>query len=681
MITPGRPGTLRAIVMDFGLARPLGPAREEGFQSRTDANAGAPYFLAPELFGNQKPSIASDIYAFGLIIDEMVTGGGAFAGDSVQQIFSQKLFGEPVDPRKRNPDLPLSWVSVIRRCLHRDPAKRFSSAAEVIAALDDGAKGLTKPLPRWMKPLFVTYRRMPAVRFASGHRRILSFLIGSLVVSVLGAGWLFQPLKTSVVTFQIQNLTGLPDYDDLCAGITREMERRLQSPGDVAVMPFHAPRPKDARLKLDARFSIDGYLQKSGNIVQLSMQVIDNTSRRLVAADDFRNDFDDVLQLQSKMAEDVAEAMRDDVLVPAMKSSRGPLPAIAFILIHKLPFVHKIETGKPPTSSSPAMYYYMRAHNLWEQRGVPSLRASIDVYNKAIGADRNFALAYADLARVECTLLQYNHEPRRRLFESAKAHAILATQKGPNYAETYAALAVIDQLSWNWKSAETNFKRALRINPALADVHRNYGGFLIQFGRFNEGIAEIQKSISLDPYGQLDRVILSTYLYYAGRYAEGVNNLEGFVPESNLTDRYQELALLHTQMALQTGGNQRLELLQQALKETSILAEQESKDVSKPSYSGLSAPLYATIYALQGNRSEALKYLDLLLAGYTAGAVNPLDVADAYVSLGNSEAALTYLRKGVDAKDPELIYLKVEPLLAGLRSNSKYQALVKEAGL
>jgi serine/threonine-protein kinase len=323
---------------------------------------------------------------------------------------------------------------------------------------------------------------------------------------------------------------------------------------------------------------------------------------------------------------------------------------------------------------------YMRAHALWDERNLPALREAADLYQKAIAEDPKFALAYSDLAGVERTLLQFNFAPRAQLLESAKSHALQAVAAGPGYAESYAALAVTNQYAWEWRAADVNYKRAIEINPKLAYVHRWYGGLLVGLGKFDEGIRETQTSAALDPYDLVGHIFLGTYLYYAGRPAEAAALVEGLLAQRDLTVGHNILGYVYAQLALRASGSERIRLLDRALKETDIVAKEDAT-YQKPAYAGVSAPMYALFYALRGDREQAVKYLNLLLPGEKAGAVNPVDIACSYVALGDPTAALDVLKRGMEARDSGLLYMKVDPFLEPLRGTAEFKALIKQAGL
>ena len=220
MIVPRTGGPVRAVVTDFGLAKPDAP--HELFESAPDfEGAGAPYFMAPELIRKQRPGVASDIYALGLLIDEMVTTSRAYSSRSMTALFFDKLHETPVPPSARSPELPPHWERTILRCIEQEPSARFASAAEVAAALENpGLTALAAP----------AVGAVAAGRAEPGRSRLrfpgwgwIAAMIALPTVFVMAA-WAAlarQPVSTSIQISEIENLTARSDYDALSDRVRR----------------------------------------------------------------------------------------------------------------------------------------------------------------------------------------------------------------------------------------------------------------------------------------------------------------------------------------------------------------------------------------------------------------------------------------------------------------------------
>ncbi|HLH01811.1 MAG TPA: protein kinase [Bryobacteraceae bacterium] len=685
MITRGPDGEPRAIVMDFGLTKSF-EASGDLFESRSDFAAGAPFYLAPELVRGEKPSIASDVYALGLIIDEMVTGGGAFTGDTVEAVLYQKLWNEPRDPAERKPGLPPNWCRVIRRALDPDPAKRFPSTQEIMDALDpEMVDSNTRPLPvlyrlqRSMNPRWV---RSNWLRFAKSLRlhKVAAVLVAAAMVSGVAVAYIgTRPVKTSVLIYDFENLTGKPSNDYWSKGTTWEVERQLYDIPGISVSSYHEPRPHNASFHPRERFSIDGYVESDNDITRLAVKVTENATGHILWMNHYDTAASDSLKMQSEIASNAVAAMRDAVLMP--KTEGWSLrPAAIALWLHKLPLVRSAEQGAPPTQSEEAMEAYTRGRALWEERSIASDREAVKQYEKALAADPNFALAEADLAGVYLSLLQFNASPRVPLLEKAKEHAERGVRIGPEYPQTYTSLAAVKQASWDWAGAEKDYLKAIAMNPRIARAHRWYGGFLLQFGRFEEGLKEARLAVDLDPYDVSAKFSLGQYLLYAGKPEEDVRVLEEGLKHKNVAWGHQNLAYAYAYMGAVASGTERRSLLERALREADAVHELEERQLS-PNEVGAATPLYALIYGYLGEQRKAETYTRALRDAEKSGSLEPLDLAYAYVSLKQNGAAIETLKKAVDAKDAAILYMKVDPFFASLRRTPEFRAMLLQTGL
>ncbi len=684
MIVPGPDEVPRAMVMDFGLAKPFKPDYDL-FQSRSDFRAGAPFYLAPELVRGEKPSIASDIYALGLIIDEMVTGGGAFSGETVEGLLYQKLWSDPKDPAERKPGLPQAWCAVIRRCLNRDPARRIAAVNEIICGLtEDPLFSKTIPLP-------LLYRLQNALKVSTRSVRRRPMLVRLCIailtlVAVLGAAGVAtdyiesRPLNTSVLIFEFENLTGKSENNHLSKGTTSEVERLVSYIPGVSVKSFHQPRPKNALFKSNTRFSIDGYLQADRNITRLFVEMTENSTGRIVWMNKYDTTTVNSLQMQDDIASGAVNAMRSVLFVSPTSHGWGFLSKPALFLLRVQESFKPRRVGVPATPSEEAMEAYTRGRALWDERSLASEREAVKQYQKALMADSNFVLAEAELAGVYLSLLQRNVAPRAALLTAAQKHAENAVRKGPEWAQSYTSLAAVRQAQLDWPGAERNYRKALTINPGLARAHRWYGGFLIQFARFDEGLKETRRAIELDPYDYSIQFSLGTYLLYAGKLEEEVNVVRTVLDGHDAPMGHQILGYAYAAMGARSTGNPRKTLLNKALQEAKIVSKSESGKL-KSGQAGQGTAMFALIYALRGDRTKAERYIRTLLDADKSGSLQPIDLVYAYVALGEHRAALDLLKRALEAKDAALLYTRVDPFLDPLRKSDEFKALLSQTGL
>jgi len=576
-------------------------------------------------------------------------------------------------------DLPHAWCRVIRRCLHREPSKRFRSVHEAIETLNPlQAVSNTRPLPffyRFQRALHpgVSGTRRSLQRPRS--RRLIPVLLGLLVVAGGALGYIgSRPITASVLIFEFENLTGQPKNDYLSRGTTWEVERLLYDIPGVTVSSFHGPRPKGLGIRQEARFAIDGYVQADKTITRLLVRVTENSSGRIVWMNKYDTTAMNSLTMQSDIAAGAVTAMRDRVLAPQEPTRFAfvPRPTILLLWLHKLPFFKPV-IGGPPTESQEAMEAYTRGRALWEERSITSDRAAIEEYQRALKLDSRFALAEADLAGVYLSLLQLNVAPRVSMLEAAREHADQAVRLGPEYAQSYTSLAAVQQASWDWKGAEESYRKAISINPKLPRAHRWFGGLLIQFGRFDEGLQETRLAVSLDPYDYSLNLSLATYLLYSGRLGDAAAQIESSLAQRNLAWGHHNLAYVYARQSLLAAGDRKQELAQKALAEADKATSLDGPE--------LTTALYALVYAVKGDRMKANEYLSKLLNASSSGSVNPMDLVQVYSALGERNNALKILSDLVEKKDPGAIYMKVDPFLDPLRQTEQFTRLLSRTGL
>ncbi len=682
MITRGRSGEQRAVVMDFGLAKQF-ETDLELFQSRTDSQVGAPFYLAPEVLRGEKPTAASDIYALGLVIDEMVTSSRAFPGDSLEAVLYEKVWGDPIAPFDRASGIPRGWSTVILRCLNRDPGKRPRTAMQIVSLLEAELPGATRDVPASISSKAL---RTGTTRWAKLRRwyRPRRTTIGVVTASVLVVGTtvpLLWPsdLETSLTVFPIENWTGIPDYEYLCKGTTAEVLRRLIDIPGTQVLRYDEPRSKVPEFVPKTRFSIEGHLQAYQQVRRLSVEVTENGTSRVVWMRDFDTESKDSLHIQDEIATGAVNALREAVLVTPGARNSAAAPFIpAWLSVRNWLWNRRQAVQPAPTRSAVAMEAYMRGHALYEERTTSALKAATVQYQRALQEDPHFALAYADLSAVELARLQRGTGSRAAILDRARSYAEKAVMEGPGYAESYTALAAVRQHAWDWVGADQAYRLAIKTNPKFARAHRWYGGFLIQFGKLDEGLAETRKAIQLDPYDYTGRMILGNYLAFAGRGREGAAHVEQCLREKDLPFGHELLADIYTAIASSATGQERASLLSIALKQADIAASDDRSGNIEPGV-GLAAPMYARIYALMGNRVRAEEFLQKM--GAPSADVSAEDLASVYVALGENERALDVLRRAAAIKDYSLLYLKVDPFLEPLHGSPEFPEILKQVHL
>lgn len=652
MLTDKR-GNTRIVVTDFGLAKVLG-GTSDLFESRLEAQPGSPYFMAPELLAARGTAgIASDIYAFGLILDEMVTASRAFPAGSQAALFYAKLCEGPVRPRQRGLSAP-RWEPVILRCLNNEPARRYQSARAVMADLE---------------------RRRPLGWLVS-RRAVTAGAVGLAIAGILTITASALPPVTTMLVFPIENQTSSGEYSYLCSGTTAELLRRLSKLQNVHIIPYYEPKPTSpARLK--GRFSLHGLMQGYQRQIRLTMQLIDNERGELVWSESFdRQHIDNPLELQSDIALSTVDALTAHALLGQSKDSiwNGAVYSIAQGLRRSLSFQRP---GDPPTVSAAALDLYMRGRHLVDDMSLPSAQAAIQLFENAIAEDPGFALAYSALADVQIVLMEYNYMPDEQCLSRARGFAEQAVRRGPKMPEAHASLAVVEQNSWRWEDSERSYLESLRLNPRFARARRWYAGLILQFGRLEEALEQVRLAMEMDPYDYSAYPGYGLYLFCAGRNDEAIAVLERGLAEKPLLTTRHNLGNVYAKLGSISSGALAARYFQKAMDQADKVAEAESATDGRPRGIGYSDRMYALYFALAGRSADAQPYLEKLTADMETGHTSPVVIAWIHTALGRYESALGLLERALSVRDRKLLNIKVHPLLEPLRNMERFRTVLR----
>jgi TolB-like protein/DNA-binding winged helix-turn-helix (wHTH) protein len=502
-------------------------------------------------------------------------------------------------------------------------------------------------------------------RNSAARRGWIQGLIGGMAIVTVaallqGAGWkqkLFgeaglTPIR-SVAVLPLANLSNDPNQEYFVDGMTDELItdlaqiRALKVVSKTSIMQYkgtRTPLPQIGReLGVDA--VVEGSVLRSGDRVRITAQLIRTATDRHIWAEAYDGDLRDVLSLQAR----VAEAITNQVKLNLTAEESGRL--------------HRASAVNPE-----AFDLYLRGRYAWNQRNVEGFHSAIQFFNQAIDKDANFALAYSGLA--DChTLLALYGEAAGEMTE-AKTAAEKALQLDDTLAEAHTSLAAVKILhDWDWQGAELEFHRALELNPNFAQAHHWYGNLLLgPEGRHEEAIAELQRAQELDPLSPIIKADTGFAYFLAGRYDLALQTYQNVLAANpNFLPVHFYLSLYYRQ----TG-------------EYDLWIKETAENARLAGYPG-SAQAMERLYAQGGFRAviEALATpteSSKLLIGEDHRQGNCAS-AQANAALGRNAAALNALEDCYKWRATALIYLKVDPVWTSLRTEPRFQDLLRRLNL
>jgi serine/threonine protein kinase/tetratricopeptide (TPR) repeat protein len=524
----------QAKILDFGLAKQTPAQAAGGSAALLAATAeqqltspgtalGTVAYMSPEQVRGKELDARTDLFSFGVVLYEMVTGVMPFRGETSGVLSESILNRVPTPPVRLNPEVPTKLEAIIDKSLEKDPEVRYQSAAELRADLRrlrrDTESGRT-PVKTEASPV-----KRPPLRNA-----ILAALALLVVLGIAGVWWLRKApqksasvapgTKTSLAVLPLQNLSGDPANDYFSDGMTEEIGTKLSkiegmriaSPAAAARFKGAPKDPKDMGQELGVQYLLQGSVRKAGDQVRISVQLIDASTGFQTWADDFVGDLKDVFSLQDQTALKIAQALNLK-LTPQEKNA-----------------VQKRYTQNPQAYEA-----YLRGRALVDFIDqTKALEGARTNFEKALQLDPNYAPALAGLSMVEAFYYR-NLDPNEAHLRQARELAERALAIDPQLGEADVAMANVygdmfdyvhaaeksreaatvepdnahawDQLSWalgyqqppDSVGAEKAAREAIRLQPSMFQAHYHLGRALMQQKRFPEAIAALEQAKSISP--------------------------------------------------------------------------------------------------------------------------------------------------------------------------------------
>jgi TolB-like protein/DNA-binding winged helix-turn-helix (wHTH) protein/Flp pilus assembly protein TadD len=455
---------------------------------------------------------------------------------------------------------------------------------------------------------------------------------------------------TSLAVLPLENLSGDTGQEYFADGMTAELITELAKIGSLHVISrTSAMRYKRSRkplveiareLNVDAL--VEGEVLKTDRRLRITAQLIEAATDRHLWAETYERDLRDAVQLQAEVAESIASAIRTKVTPEEHARLAGN---------HRL---------------NPEAYEaYLKGRFFWNKTTASGLRKSIEYFQQAISKEPQYALAYAALADSYEMLGPDDLPPLKDASLKAEAAVRRALELDDSLGEAHTVLAVLMfKVNRDWRGAEREFKRAIELSPGYATAYQRYSTLLSDMGRHEESLRAIHKAQALDPVSPSINGGLGARLLYARRYDEAIEQLRRALemdPNLGLTYRYLG-------WAYEAKGDR----------------EKAIDELRKASLLDARSELLASLahgYALVGHARKAASILKDLEERSRRAYVPPYQFAVVYAGLGRKDRAFEWLAKSCHDRDVHFVFFTVDPDLDNLRSDPRFQDLLRCAGL
>ncbi|NOT60509.1 MAG: protein kinase [Acidobacteria bacterium] len=678
-------------VLDFGLAKMKVSNATTAFSTvhtHPGLVMGTVNYMSPEQARGLETDESTDVFSLGVVAYELLTGRTPFAGATTGDVLAALLEREPPPLHALAPHLPASLPHLINRALAKDCAARYPHCAALLADLkvlqqelelaalmkrsnDTPASAISlslrvghstteksaaaKPLSTNSAPMAVTAAVTKPNIFRRLSQPVRWAAISALVLLLL-AGWALyryvpgQQGKAihSVAVLPFTNVGADPEAEYLSDGLTESLMWNLQHLPALRVMARstvftykgRAVDPREVGEQLKVRALVMGEVKRQASQIIIRVELVDAQDGSRLWGRQFEPRAGNLPAAQSEIAREVAQQL-------GLKLGSGGQRFQA----------------QPDTVNQEAYQLYLQGKYLANQRTAETLQASIEHYQRAIGQDPGYALAHAALAANYSVLPSYSSTSGREAAAAARASAATALALNPQLSEPHSALGYV-WYSWEWDfpQAEQEFQLALRLNPNDATAHRWYAFALAVQGRLEEALQEAQRARELDPlsssnYSGLSRIYCSLDQPEAAlRFVrQGLN-----LALATSFGIHVEVGLVHLQLA---PYDEALAAFRQAV----ALGE----PYEAASYIGLA-------YALSGRRAEAARVLNEV---ERRGGLGCIPIAEIHAALGQRDQAFVWLQRALERREETVVWAKINPRLAGLRQDIRFQQLLRDIGL
>ena len=625
-----------ALVSDFGIAKAMSEAGASAL-TQTGIAIGTLRYMSPEqASGDTEIDTRSDVYSLGCVFYEMLSGSAPFAGVSDRALLARKVT-EPAPQLDGIENVPETVRRAARRALEREPEERYASPGALARALREA----------------VTVEAIAAHARRTRRARTLWGVAAASVVLLLGAGgwWattlVGEPSIELVAVLPLGNATNDPEQDFFVSGLHTDLIQEL-SRADIrvisptSVMQYRgSQRPaSEVASELGVDAIIEGSTSLVGDNVSLDLRLTDGSTNELIWFASFEAGLGDVLGLYADATRAIASRIGVR-LRPEVDAALASAPEV-----------------------SPEVYRaLLQARFHASQVSEAGLTNALDYYEFVLGRDPNNAEALAGVAGVWGARAQNGYVSAAVADEIGEPYLQRALQIDSTLAEVQWTLSARRTWgAWDWAAGERAFRQTLASDPTHSTARAYYSQLLHYLDRDDEAEAEITRAAREDPFNPQIRTLQAMDLTYVHRYQEA----EGVLQEVLGRSPGYGMALTTLRTVYHLTGD-----------------HEEALDMWRASNARDPEALAALDrgYATGGYEGALRGLAEMLIARSDTAHVTPWQIGTLYTRAGDGGLALDYLERALEAHDPNIPYLSVDPIFDYLRSEPRFQALIERLEL
>jgi TolB-like protein/Tfp pilus assembly protein PilF len=512
-------------------------------------------------------------------------------------------------------------------------------------------------------PQALLHRRWPILLGISIDR--FAVMLSIVLIAALGTYFAWSRSRTRpqlssgrlmLAVLPFENLTGDAGQDYFSDGLTEEMisqfgriaPERLGVIARTSVMHYkHTQEPlEQIGRELGVQYVLEGSVRRDADKVRISAQLIQMSDQTHLWARQYDRGMTSLLALQGEIAQEIADE------------------------IHlRLGGDHKqIATDSKPTSS-PSSYeaydLYLKGRYFWNKRTVQGFQQAILYFQQAVAKDPNYARAYAGLADSYALTSSYRFAPQNEFMPKARAAALRALQIDDSLAEAHTSLALITEIyDWDWQTAEREYRRAIQLDANYATAHQWYAEYLSFQGRFDEALQESERARQLDPLSLIIATDNGAILYYSRQYDRAIEQFRAVLEMEPSFPRAHFVLYAYVQKGRFADALADIENWRRTDDAPLTWAEE------------------AYVYGRWGQPEHARRALKKFEELRQERHLDPgQGLLSAYLGMGDKDRVFAVLEKACAERSNVLATLRVEPNYDTLRSDPRFQDLLRRVGL
>jgi eukaryotic-like serine/threonine-protein kinase len=630
----------RAKILDFGLASVAGTDH----LTKTGSTLGTIGYMSPEQAKGEEVDQRSDIFSLGVVLYEMITSKSPFKTDNDAATLRNIIDHEPEPLARYKVDVPAELQRIVSKALAKDTDLRYQHADEMLADLRA-----------------ILQMANPAARSKKPTRNLLLAGGGILIIAAVVFGY-FQLLPKpasgtlkSIAVLPFEDMSPQKDQEYFCDGMTEELIGRLSNirdlrvPSRTSVFLFKG-RTLDIREigdKLKVQTVLEGSVRKAGNQLRITTQLINVADGYHIWSETFDRELKDVFAIQDEIATAIADRLKFTPLGE-----------------------EKAKLVKRPTANVETYNLYLLGEYFFYKYNKGSFDKSLAYFEQAVAKDPSFALGYVGQALCHIDLYIDGFVHYKDSYPQAKAAVTKALELDGNLGKAHAALGRIKLFfEWDMAGAEREFKRAIEISPDNIECLNSYGLYLTIAGKCDEAIAVFMRVVDLDPASPAAIFTLGSWGYYsAGRFDEGiVENKKALSLDPGFENSLWSMAQLYALAGMHSTAVSSAD---------SLMAAHLTLENSP--YALLTL---AWVYAVSGREESARDILRQAMDYRTSKYLDAYLMALVYAGLGDRDKAFEWLTKGYEERASQMIFIKMDPALVDLRADPRFSDLLREMKL